>query len=920
MVRSRHSHSEHFQKSSSSSDTESENSSSELVPRSVSFTTWDRLPPTRAIPVDSAHRKWVTDCNPPLRPFQRAPLSGDDFFKDSLTSQVVRCEEALLFYTVPDTPTHLVAPSLLHSRLRSQEFPWSAILFSTRSTFTGCWADWVDHVFANDAPFVDVLHKVGIADAIKLSPRLGVFRKVDDLEYLVQRWSHTTHTFYTSWGEFTPTLEDVHVLLKLPVFGDYDISSSPVGSHLIDMAKELKATTVESARYSREFLAKRRAAPVPSDPPKKVRGTGNVLPPERSKNMRESFKYTFATWVRYFFGDYDAGRNFHSGPVISQPLKRAAFIAFWLSKYVFLGPPWESVSSGGLYGRLDQIQDQMFSSFGCFPINSFMDLVFLQYFLYERFPEYAPVRTVPDHVLDGATRPLEPRVWGWTMGRPRQLLSEILDEEAQFVHRPYTINLFPGVEPLSHIYCPGAFSSRNLRLVRCEGVFDLWKLFLHPQFLPGFLITDNVSAAGGAFWPFAYRPDRVCRQFGLDHAPCNVDLEFRDVSESMKAVLFKSTDALPTFDAVKFIPSDRVGRVLDIWVSYFHHLKSSVKRYEGHDSLQVFPDVQIMYKNPYFVTTFTRKIEKTEGNLSKKRKEPFSKKSQGKKAGGLPRKRKVPIAGTRASERLKAKPSHKATTQGSSAGPNAEEETAESPNSDHDVDVDGYVPDSVSKECVNSPTCVEVIDSAPPVDVTPLEVIDSVPPIDATSLESALPSPVITPPVGASGEKEPIVVVPLLASLLSSDVAMALSEFSARHAGFLLPEDILPHAFLRPAYTFFAEFLHFVRSHSVMELLSSYRDKVMEDLKALSLFGFKGEWFEALSRRFDHNVPPAALEDLGKIIEAASGVELRNDELKYEIKRLQLELVQGEAELARLNVRRAEIEGARIGLDVLFDF
>ncbi|KAJ1399528.1 hypothetical protein SESBI_30291 [Sesbania bispinosa] len=734
------------------------------------------------------------------------------------------------------------------------------------------------------------------------------------------------------------------------------------------MAKELKAATVESARYSRKFLAKRRAAPVPSDPtnktpPKKVRGTGNVLPPERRKNISESFKYTFATWGRYFFGDYDAGRNFHPEPMISQPLKRAAFIAFWLSKYVFLGPPWESVSSGGLYGRLDQIQDQMFSSFGRFPINSFMDLVFLQYFLYERFPEYAPVRTVPDPVLDGATRPLEPRVWGWTMGRPCQLLSEILDEEAQFVHRPYTINLFPGVEPLSHIYCPGAFSSRNLRSVRSEGVFDLWQLFLHPQFLPGFLITDNVSAAGGAFWPFAYRPDRVCRQFGLDQAPCNVDLEFRDVSESMKAVLFKSTDALPKFDAAKFIPSDRVGSVLDIWVSYFHRLKSPVKRYEGHDSLQVFPDVPIMYKDPYFVTTFTRKIEKTvsEGNLSKKRKEPFSKKSQGKKAGGLPRKRKVPVAGTRASERLKVKPSHKveedsplqsskaqATTQGSSAGPNAEEETAESPNSDHDADVDGYVPDSVSKECVNSPTCVEVahseslveatdalkehgnpstvipslevIDSAPPVDVTPLEVIDSVPPIDATSLEAALPSPVITPHVGASGEKEPIVVVPLLASLLSSDAAMVLSEFSACHAGFLLPEDILPHAFLRPAYTFFAEFLQFVRSHSVMELLSSYRDKVMEDLKAISLFGFKGEWFKALSRRFDHNVPPAALEDLGKIIEAASGVELRNDELKSEIKRLQLELVQGEAELTRLNARRAEIEGARIGLDVLFDF
>ncbi|KAJ1388290.1 MFS transporter, partial [Sesbania bispinosa] len=41
-------------------------------------------------------------------------------------------------------------------------------------------------------------------------------------------------------------------------------------------------------------------------PPKKVRGTGNVLPPEQRKSAQESLKYTFAMWVRYFFGDYDA--------------------------------------------------------------------------------------------------------------------------------------------------------------------------------------------------------------------------------------------------------------------------------------------------------------------------------------------------------------------------------------------------------------------------------------------------------------------------------------------------------------------------------------------------------------------------------------------------------------------------------------
>ncbi|KAJ1397785.1 Aminotransferase-like, plant mobile domain [Sesbania bispinosa] len=254
MVKSRPAVSEQLPEGSSSSAFETEDPSSDLIPRSVSFSTWVHLPPARVVPINSSVRKWVTGRDPPLRPFYPAPPSGDDFFKDSLVSKVVRREEALLFYDLPDNPSHMLGPSLLRSRVRRQEFPWSTILFSTRSTFTGCWTEWVDHVFANDPPFVDILHKVGIADAIKLSPRLGVFRKVDNLEYLVQRWSHTTHTFCTSWGEFSPTLEDVCILLKLPMFGDHDVSSVSLGSHLMDMAKDLKAATIDSASIVANFL------------------------------------------------------------------------------------------------------------------------------------------------------------------------------------------------------------------------------------------------------------------------------------------------------------------------------------------------------------------------------------------------------------------------------------------------------------------------------------------------------------------------------------------------------------------------------------------------------------------------------------------------------------------------------------------
>ncbi|KAJ1443189.1 Chromo-like domain superfamily [Sesbania bispinosa] len=140
-----------------------------------------------------------------------------------------------------------------------------------------------------------IINKIGVVDAIRMSSRLGTIRRTEDLECLVQHWSHTTHTFYASWGEFVPSLEDVHVLMKLPLFGDCDILNCQIGSNLIDMAKELKMAMIESA---------------------KVKGTSNVLPPEQRKVPRDSLKYTFATWVCYFFEDFDVKKVFHPSPPV----------------------------------------------------------------------------------------------------------------------------------------------------------------------------------------------------------------------------------------------------------------------------------------------------------------------------------------------------------------------------------------------------------------------------------------------------------------------------------------------------------------------------------------------------------------------------------------------------------------------------
>ncbi|KAJ1399229.1 Aminotransferase-like, plant mobile domain [Sesbania bispinosa] len=273
-----------------------------------------------------------------------------------------------------------------------------------------------------------------------------------------------------------------------------------------------------------------------------------------------------------FFGDFPTDEHFEVGPDHLQTLERAAFIAFWLSRYVFHGPPWESVSPGvctlasllaegvclpfasfylgSLYGRLDRLQEQMYSLYGCFSINSCIDYVFIQMFLYERFPDYGPVRHIPKPP-SGDNFPPEYRVQGWSLGHPRQSLINLIDDENSFIFRPYTSSFFPGVEGIDRIYLEHVFSTRINKGFRIEGVFDFWLLCVRPHVLPGFVVTDTMGIIGGDLFPFSYRPDQY----------------------------------IPMFGSSLFIPLDRVGRVLDEWVTYQHRLKASMVFYEGVKSV-----------------------------------------------------------------------------------------------------------------------------------------------------------------------------------------------------------------------------------------------------------------------------------------------------------------------------------------------
>lgn len=53
-----------------------------------------------------------------------------------------------------------------------------------------------------------------------VSLHMSITRSHADLEYLISRWSTKTHTFVTSWGEFTPIPKDVSVIFRLQVSVD----------------------------------------------------------------------------------------------------------------------------------------------------------------------------------------------------------------------------------------------------------------------------------------------------------------------------------------------------------------------------------------------------------------------------------------------------------------------------------------------------------------------------------------------------------------------------------------------------------------------------------------------------------------------------------------------------------------------------
>lgn len=78
-------------------------------------------------------------------------------------------------------------------------------------------ADWVSglSIFPD---FFKKITQIGIRKTLNLSKGIAIKRCNENMEFLVLRWSIQSHTFTVAWGKFCPTIEDVVVLMGLPVF------------------------------------------------------------------------------------------------------------------------------------------------------------------------------------------------------------------------------------------------------------------------------------------------------------------------------------------------------------------------------------------------------------------------------------------------------------------------------------------------------------------------------------------------------------------------------------------------------------------------------------------------------------------------------------------------------------------------------
>ncbi|XP_008229292.1 PREDICTED: uncharacterized protein LOC103328662 [Prunus mume] len=269
------------------------------------------------------------------------------------------------------------------------------------------------------APIIEPasISRAQVLDAVFLSKLWYIHIEAKMLCHVVRRWSTATHTFVCSWGEFTPTLDDVANISRLPVCGDrspFDIAPTP---------KEVDKLAVL-----------RRGAPT---------------------SLSTSLQ--FSNWIQYFG---DANRREHCRLAAFIALKLGRFVlcdfshdclhehVFSLALAIARGDtiPLAPMFLGHLYRLLNQTQLLEKSTSGTMGMETLLNSGFLQVFLWELL-KGLDVHSLPhSHAMKLAdwgkgsymleSIPLVCR-WFKRMQRKGQNFLKLLDKVENFVFRPY---------------------------------------------------------------------------------------------------------------------------------------------------------------------------------------------------------------------------------------------------------------------------------------------------------------------------------------------------------------------------------------------------------------------------------------------------------------------------------------------------
>uniref|UniRef100_A0A2N9FGB0 Aminotransferase-like plant mobile domain-containing protein n=1 Tax=Fagus sylvatica TaxID=28930 RepID=A0A2N9FGB0_FAGSY len=346
------------------------------------------------------------------------------------------------------------------------------------------WSHWVDREIL-DPDFWDRLVDAGVHWSILISRSCNMFRDTESLRELLRRWCPSTHTFFFSWGELTPTLEDVANHWMLPILGEYSLSN-------------IKLSAAEE---------------------------------ETAAALRKRSSTRLSGWPSFFVHQKDAS------------VRRAAFVLYWLCKCTFGNFPCYSVNIafiplairisaghcfplaplflGHLYSQLDLLHDCEIQGDSCYILSAAFNTSALQTFFWEHSVSYAFAardksaawsrfsdlpREFLEHFPD--FRDNLPLVYRWVGLKTHDHdLVDALDYEENVLFRPYGDD-HPGFT------CASIFRKfyRPSPLIRDLKVDDYRSLSYLSTVNPGFL--PILSATGVSFIP--YCPQRVQRQFGLD--------------------------------------------------------------------------------------------------------------------------------------------------------------------------------------------------------------------------------------------------------------------------------------------------------------------------------------------------------------------------------------------------------------------